>query len=209
LRFSSPIYGGAAASAVFSVSLLSILIAPLLTAPLPIAGFTYRHLGLRSDLAAPFRRVAKLVFPLLGAFIIWTVYMGFGLLLFAFPAFLVYIRYSLTPHVVVIEGEGGYGAIKRSKVVMEGEFSRGMITLLLPMMTEILIALIISTPLLMLMSGRSFGAGWEYLIFGLIVPLLFDPIRAIVSTLLYLDLRSEKEGLDDEILRMEFMELEE
>ncbi|HEX28783.1 TPA: hypothetical protein ENG04_01735, partial [Candidatus Poribacteria bacterium] len=77
----------------------------------------YERLGLRSDPLAPFRRLGKLLFPLLGSFVIWTVYVTFGLMLFLLPGFLIFIRYILTSSVIVVEGEGGYGAIRRSKMI--------------------------------------------------------------------------------------------
>jgi len=168
----------------------------------------YERLGLRSDLLAPFRRVGRLIFPIFGSFIIWTIYVSFGLMLFLLPGFLIFVRYILTSSAIVIEGEGGYGAIKRGRTIMEGEFRRAAITVLLPVMAEMLLSLFISSPLIYLRENTVFGGGWEYLSFGFLIPLLFDPIIALLSALLYLDIRCQKEGLSEEMLRMDFMEME-
>ena len=207
LQFSSP-PSDMFVSTVLSISLLSILLAPPLVAPFPIAGFMYERLGFRSDLLAPFRRLSKLLFPLLGSFIIWAVYVTLGLMLFLLPGFLIYVRYLLTSSVIVVEGEGGYGAIRRGKMIMEGEFRRGAVVVLLPVMAEVLISLFISTPAAYLEGRTSFGGGWEYLSFGFLIPLLFDPVIALLSVFLYLDIRCQKEGLSEEMLRMDFMEME-
>lgn len=207
LRFHSP-PSDMFVSTVLSISILSILLAPPLVSPFPIAGFMYERLGLRSDLRSPFRRVGRLFFPLLGSFIIWAIYMTFGLMLFLIPGFLIFVRYILASSVIVLEGEGGYGAIKRGKTIMEGEFRRVAVVMLLPVMAEILTSLFISTPLVYLKESSSFGGGWEYLGFGFFVPLLFDPLIALLSALLYLDIRCQKEGLSEEMLKMDFMEME-
>ncbi|RKX99572.1 hypothetical protein DRP77_13020 [Candidatus Poribacteria bacterium] len=200
--------GGAPFGVALTVSVLSALIAYPITSPPPIASVAYELIGERGGIGRPFRRTFKVFFPLLGTFIMWLIFMGIGLALFAFPALLLYVRHCLAPHAVIIEGEGGYGAMRRGKAILEGEFGRGMAVMLFALFAEVLAGQLIGTALLLLKGAEGFGAGWEYLILGFILPLLFDPFRALLSTELYLSLRREKEGLTDESFREEFLEWE-
>lgn len=200
--------GNAPFGVALTVSLLSALLAYPITSPPPIASAAYDLIGEKGGVYRSFRRTFKAFFPLLGTFIIWLVFMGIGLALFAFPAFLLYVRYCLAPHAVVIEGEGGYGAMRRGKAILEGEFGRGMAVMLFALFAEVLAGQLIGTALLSVRGAEGFGAGWEYLALGFALPLLFDPFRAMLSTELYLRLRREKEGLSEETLREEFLEWE-
>ena len=201
-------YEGRTIGMTLTVSILSALLIYPITSPPSIASFIYARIGEGEGLVRPLRRSFRSFFPLLGTFIMWTIFMGFGLLLLAFPAFLIYVRYCLAPHAVVIEGEGGYGAMRRGKTIMEGEFQRGMTVMLLPLLVEVLLGQISATTWFLIDKSEPFGPGPEYILFGFLIPLLFDPIRALISTQLYLQLRREKEGLDDEMLREEFLEWE-
>jgi hypothetical protein len=202
-------YGGPLVSVVLPISMISAVIFFPLTASPIIADFTYRHLGLERSVIESSLRVAKLAFPLLGAFVFWVVYTGLGVVLAFIPALLLFARYCLTPHTIIVEGEGGYGAIKRGKAIVEGRYQKSLVMMLIPLIAELLLSQAISGLIILFTGVRAIGSGPEYLTFGFLVPLLFDPIRALLSSVFYIDLRTEREGMTKELLEREFMELEE
>ena len=89
-----------------------------------------RHLLGRSiTVGGAYSRVLSSLFPLLGVLIIFmlgslvfsTLAAGIGLLVFI-PGIVVYVWFCLAAPIVIVEREGGFGALKRSRVLVKGFF---------------------------------------------------------------------------------------
>jgi hypothetical protein len=123
----------------------------------------------------------------------------FGLIL----AGVLWVWYAFIPQTVVIEGEGGISAMKRSKYLVRGYFIRAFVLLIL---IYIAMALIIEI--------TSFGIERSLFLLGQyssllaegasnVISVLLEPFRIAAMTLLYYDFRIRKEGFDLEIMAEE------
>jgi len=208
----------------FSLRILELLSVPFLD-PFMIAAMTlflFEKL-LNSDISVTeaYKMIMKRFIPLGGTILIsgLLISSGFiaGLILiglnpqiasFAFMfapflAFMLWVWFMFIPQIVIIEGEGGIGAMKRSRHLAEGYFRKIFILVIAVFLILSLIAWAIS-----------FGIGKLALIFGLngfalgeglsnVISILCDPFRIAIVPLLYYDLRARKEGFDTEIMEEE------
>jgi hypothetical protein len=151
-------------------------------------------------------RVLDVGFPLLGTLTLSTIVITIGLRLFLIPGIIAYVWFCLAPPVVMIEGEGGLGALKRSRAIVKDYFSKTFLIVVPVAIIEILLAWII------LFLPNLFG-NLSYLnhlllstVFTILL-LLAAPLKIAATTMLYYDLRVRKEGYDLQSLAEEFAEL--
>ncbi len=115
-------------------------------------------------------------------------------------AFVLWVWYCLVPQVVIIEGEGGFGAMKRSKYLISGFFKKAFILVVITFLASSLISW------LALFAGNKI-LNYDNSLFGNnlsnIISIIIDPFRMAIVTMLYFDLRARKEGFDIEILSKE------
>lgn len=114
-----------------------------------------------------------------------------------------WVWYIFIPQTVVIEGEGGSGAMKRSKYLTEGHFKRIFILVVL-----VFAGTLLGTWLLSFGFSKALfflGDSSVYLGKGLsnVISVILEPFRIIIVPLLYFDLRFRKEGFNLEILEKE------
>ncbi len=165
-------------------------------------------LGRSINVGKAYSRVLDSLFPLLGVLIIFvlgslilsTIAAGIGLMVFI-PGIVVYIWFCLAAPVVIIEREGGFGALKRSRVLVKGFFDKAFFLVVwLTLVEAFVVILVLSLPLL-IGSFPGFPSLLSFLSICLALPV--NAFRVISTTMLYYDLRVRKEGYDRQLLAQE------
>lgn len=144
------------------------------------------------------------IFPLLGSLVLTTGLIGFA---FALPIVgiifgsLCYVYFNLVSQVVMLEGEGGIGAMKRAKGLIREYFKKSAILMVPPLILQTVLMMLIyrgvelihfSTLTIMVTALLTVAVGT-----------LTEPFKILISTLLYYDLRIKKEGYDLELMAKE------
>ena len=168
-----------------------------------------QHLLERSiSVGEAYSRVLSSLFPLLGVLIIFmlgslvfsTLAAGIGLMVFI-PGIVVYVWFCLAAPVVIIEREGGFGALKRSRVLVKGFFDKAFFLIVwLTLVEAFVVILVLSLPLLI---GSFLGFPSLLSILSICLSLPINAFRVISTTMLYYDLRVRKEGYDHQLLAQE------
>jgi hypothetical protein len=221
----------AAQTMLYEASVIGIirLVELLLVAPILIAAMTMaisdRFLDRDIGVTEAYRKILRRFFPLLGTILLAgiiisvpplaCVFLGLsmlatgsqlGTIVIMFGAILagvLWIWYAFIPQTVVIEGEGGISAMKRSKYLVKGHFLKAFVLIVL-----IFVAMSLVTGV------TSYGIQRALLILGQygthlakgasnVVSVLLEPFRMAAMTLLYYDFRIRKEGFDLEIMAEE------
>ena len=165
-------------------------------------------LGRSINIGKAYSQVLGSLFPLLGVLIIFilgslvlsTIAAGIGLMVFI-PGIVVYVWFCLAAPVVIIEREGGFGALKRSRVLVKGFFDKAFLLVVwLTLAEAFVVILILSLPFLM-GSFPGFPSLLSFLSICLALPV--NAFRVISTTMLYYDLRIRKEGYDIQVLTQE------
>ncbi len=165
-------------------------------------------LGTSVSVGKAYSQVLRALFPLLGVLIIFilgslvfsTIAAGIGLLVFI-PGIVVYIWFCLAAPVVIIEREGGFGALKRSRVLVKGFFDKTFFLVVwLTLAEAFVVILVLSLPFLV-GSFPGFPSLLSFLSICLSLPI--NAFRVISTTMLYYDLRIRKEGYDRQLLAQE------
>ena len=118
-----------------------------------------------------------------------------GLLLFVIPGFIFAVFLSLVIPALVVENRRGADALGRSWNLVSGSFWHVLGTVLV---AGILAAVV--SGLIGALGGSNFFLSW---IFGSIGQIITTPFTALVSVILYLDLRARHESLTADTLRSE------
>lgn len=168
-------------------------------------------LGREIKIADAYRKVWNRMFPLLGAIILTSVITGLttilGMLLCIIPGIIgwVYLSawFGFIAQIVMLEGEGGMGAMKCSRTLIK-EDSRKSLIVIGSVMAATLIAWIF------LIVGNVMATQFNMVILtpvgnllSISALILIEPIKFTAITLLYYDLRIRREGFDLKILEEE------
>ena len=165
-------------------------------------------LGRSISVGGAYSRVLSSLFPLLGVLIIFmlgslvfsTLAAGIGLLVFI-PGIVVYVWFCLAAPIVIVEREGGFGALKRSRVLVKGFFDKTFFLVVwLTLVEAFVVILVLSLPLLF---GSFPGFPSLLSILSICLSLPINALRVISTTMLYYDLRVRKEGYDLQLLTQE------
>ena len=156
-----------------------------------------RFLDREISIGQAYLRVLDVLFPLLGTLILAAIAIYIGLMLFFVPGIIVYVWFCLIPPVVMIEGEGGLGALKRSRVIVKDYFRKASLVALL-VIIEILVA---SSPPNLLSNLPSLYYLSSF--FSIFLLLLIEPFKIAATTMLYYDLRTRKEGYSLQVMAEE------
>jgi hypothetical protein len=165
-------------------------------------------LGRSTSIGEAYSQVLGSLFPLLGVLIIFmvgslifsTIATGIGLMVFI-PGIVVYIWFCLAPPVVIIEREGGFGALRRSRVLVKGFFDKAFLFIVwLTLAEAFVVILVLSLPFL-IGSFPGFPSLLSCLSICLSLPI--NAFRIVSTTMLYYDLRVRKEGYDVQVLAQE------
>ncbi|HEX5927485.1 MAG TPA: hypothetical protein VFY45_26955 [Baekduia sp.] len=140
----------------------------------------------------------------LGATLWLTIVLALGLLAGFLALFLpgvwLYIAWAVVYPVMLVEGTGGVGALKRSFKLVETRWwataGRMVATFLLVGVVTVVATLVFLAPTEWFIDDTSFGALILEHVANLVVSLVTTPFVAAVTTLVYFDLRVRKEGFD-------------
>jgi hypothetical protein len=140
----------------------------------------------------------------LGATLWLTIVLALGLLAGFLALFLpgvwLYIAWAVVYPVMLVEGTGGVGALKRSFKLVETRWwataGRMVATFLLVGVVTVVATLLFLAPTEWFIEDTSFGALILEHVANLVVSLVTTPFVAAVTTLVYFDLRVRKEGFD-------------
>jgi hypothetical protein len=126
--------------------------------------------------------------PIFFAVVLAAVGIGAGLLLFIVPGLYLFIRWYFVPQAVVIEGARGPAALVRSTALTAGYWWRTAGVWVLANLIALIPAAILAAPFTNL-AKSSDRAVWE-LAGTTLAEIISAPFLALVSTLLYYDLRT-------------------
>jgi len=211
-------------ASILIVEILDLIFIPFVS-PLSVAAITVfiseKHLKNDISVAESYKRIMKRSLPLFGTVLLSGLFISSGFFLtlmlmsgsqqialvtFLFApvlASVLWVWYAFVPQTVVIEGEGGFGAMKRSKYLINGYFRKGFILVVLVFIISLVITWIVSfgfSRILFFMGDSSafLGKGISN-----VVSVILDAFRITIIPLLYYDLRVRKEGFNLEILAKE------
>jgi hypothetical protein len=184
----------AAVTAAIIAAAIGVIISAILQAAI-LRGATQATIGDPADVQASyrwgFRRFGSV---LLVAFLVGiTVAVGFILLVIPGIIFLVF--FSVSVPALVVENRRGTKAMGRSWNLVSGHFWHALGVILVAAIITAIVAGIIGS-----IGGSNWFLRW---IFGAIGQIITSPFAALVSVLLYLDLRARKEALTVDTLRAE------
>ncbi len=192
---------------------LLMCILTLLVIPIGIVFLSYRAIEKPLSPGESFQRMLLVLFPLIGSLLLAFVLNGtvafLGLLIMVVPGpilgLLFYVWYNFVPAVVILEGEGGGGALKRSRALTREFFWKVSALVTTPLVLEFLLVgqtLMFASDVLYGTIGLGLWAPLAILVTMLLLTLL-EMVKLIVGMLLYYDLRIHKDGLDIPMLTRE------
>jgi hypothetical protein len=118
-----------------------------------------------------------------------------GLILLVIPGLIFLVFFSVSVPALVVENRRGTKAMGRSWNLVSGHFWHAVAVILVAAILAGIVGGIIGA-----LGGSSWVLRW---IFGAIAQIITSPFTALVSVLLYLDLRARKEALTADVLRAE------
>ncbi len=205
-----------------------LFITPIVVAAMSMA-ISERFLNRDIGVTEAYRKILRRFLPLLGttllagiliSIVLFTcIFLGFSMMaagaqpgalmvmIGAILAGVLWIWWVFIPQTVVLEGEGGISAMKRSKYLVKGSFIKAFVLVALVFIAVVLITEIASFSIFKLLSllGQ-YGdllAGGASTGLSNVIPILLEPFRIAAMTLLYYDFRIRKEGFDVEIMAEE------
>lgn len=131
---------------------------------------------------------------LLVAFLVGIV-VGVGFLLLVIPGIIFLVFLSVSEPALIVENRRGTEALKRSWNLVRGHFWHALIVILIAAILTGIVQGILTA-----IGGDNWFVRW---IFSAIAQIITAPFTALVTVLLYLDLRARKEALTADRLRTE------
>ena len=156
-------------------------------------------LGKLVSVKKAYSRILDSLFPLLGALFLFTFAISIGLIV-VIPGIIVYVWFCLAAPVVIIEREGGFGALRRSRVLVKGFFQKAFILVVSLTGIQTFVAIF---PLILSLANSSILLSSFFSLFSICLLLLIEPFKIVSTTMLYYDLRIRKEGYDLQVLTQE------
>lgn len=129
--------------------------------------------------------------------------LGIGFLFFVLPGIWLAVSWSVAFAVLVAEGRGGTGALRRSFQLVRGRWWPTFGTLFLAFVLQVIVEQIVAIPILVGPLSDDSGGFGQFLglsLTSIVSAALTTPFIAAVFVLLYFDLRVRKEGFDLELL---------
>ena len=151
-----------------------------------------------------FPLLGVLIIFMLGSLVLSTLAAAIGLMVFI-PGIIVYVWFCLAAPVVIIEKEGGFGALRRSRVLVKGFFDKAFLLVVWLTLTEAFVVILILSLPFLIGSFPGFPSFLSFLSICLALPI--NVFRIISTTMLYYDLRIRKEGYNIQVLAQELATL--
>lgn len=189
------------AGAAFLVFIVGIVIAVVISAVLQAAimrGAALGSIGDPVDVDASY----KWGFARFGSVILISILVGLavlgGLILLIIPGLIFAVMFSVSIPALVVENRRGTDAMSRSWNLVKGQFWHAVGVIVVAGIIAAVVSGIIGA------IGGALGDNWFLSwVFQAIAQIITAPFSAIVSVLLYLDLRARKEALTADALRAE------
>jgi uncharacterized protein YybS (DUF2232 family) len=186
----------------FGVTILALLIAAaigvIIWAILQAAmlrGAAQATIGDPVDVEASYRwGLSRFGSVLLVAFLVGIV-VGVGFILLIIPGIIFLVFLSVSEPALIVENRRGTEALKRSWDLVRGHFWHALVVILIAAILTGIVQGILTA-----IGGHNWFVRW---IFSAIAQVLTSPFTALVTVLLYLDLRARKEALTADRLRTE------
>ena len=186
----------------FGVTILALLIAAaigvIIWAILQAAilrGAAQATIGDPVDVEASYRwGLSRFGSVLLVALLVGIV-VGVGFILLIIPGLIFLVFLSVSEPALIVENRRGTEALKRSWNLVRGHFWHALVVILIAAIFTGIVQGILTA-----IGGHNWFVRW---IFSAIAQILTSPFSALVTVLLYLDLRARKEALTAERLRTE------
>lgn len=161
-----------------------------------------RFLNREVTIRQSFLRVVDAIFPLLGALTLSSTAISAGFIMLYIPGVVAYGWFCLAPAVIMVEGEGGVGALKRSCVIVKGYWNKAFAVVVFLAIGQLILAVLVYSLALQFRTSVSANLCFRFLLICL--PLLIEPFKVCTTTVLYYDLRIRKENytfqtMEDEI----------
>ncbi len=178
------------------VFIVAIYLVVMLVWPIVMAAITFAlgeiYLGRQASVGASLRSGLSCSVPLVGTMMLAGIAILVGLLLLVIPGLYLMLTFTLITQVVVLEGESGAAALRRSRLLMRGHLLRAIAVLFVSglitgVLSGVLQMIFQFVPFLgPVASGVAQAVGMTY--------------GAAVVVLLYVDIRCRKEAFDLEHL---------
>jgi hypothetical protein len=149
-------------------------------------------LGNAPSLARAYKKVFGVMWKLLATNILQVVIIFIGIMLLVVPGIIAMVWLIFTPSVVILEGLGGFTALKRSKDLARGYNWRNFGVFLLMLTILFVIGFVLGAIFGLLLPS----APHAFRIFQAAVNLVSGTITLTMIVLLYYDLRARKEAYD-------------
>ena len=173
-------------------------------------------LGQRATLAEAWARVRPQGWRLIGLSIMVPLAWILGLVLCVIPGIYLYVAFAISSPALVLERGKVFASMGRSRRLVETKWWRTFGILLLTALISGVVAFVVEIPFLIVGGGSLFASAasggaspnGDYVLLtllttlaGIVAGALTYPFAASVATLLYVDMRMRKEGLDIELMR--------
>ena len=197
---------GKPATVAYSRSLLATVVALIIAAAIGVIisailqaailrGAAEATIGDPVDVEASYRWGFKRFASVFLVAILVGITVAIGFLLLVIPGIIFLVFFSVSVPALVVENRRGTEAMRRSWGLVSGHFWHALVVILVAAIITGIVAGIIGS-----IGGSNWVLRW---IFGAIGQIITAPFTALVSVLLYLDLRARKEALTVERLRAE------
>lgn len=186
----------------FGVTILALLIAAaigvIIWAILQAAilrGAAQATIGDPVDVEASYRWGLSRFGSVLLVAVLVGIVVGVGFILLIIPGIIFLVFLSVSEPALIVENRRGTEALKRSWNLVRGHFWHALVVILIAAILTGIVQGILTA-----IGGHNWFVRW---IFSAIAQILTSPFSALVTVLLYLDLRARKEALTAERLRTE------
>jgi hypothetical protein len=186
------------------ISLLLALIAGVLATAACFKAVSDAYLGGRPDWRSSVRFALARIGPLLWLSLLGAVLNLLGLLALVIPGIYLYVAWSVATPALLAEDVRGRKALGRSWRLVRGRWwptlGAVIVAFLLVLLAQIAIGAILGGAVAATGADDDVTVALVSAVAGIIGGVVATPFQAAVSTLLYIDLRVRKEGLDVELL---------
>lgn len=150
--------------------------------------------------------------PLLAATLLTSIGAVFGLIFCLVPGVWLFTVWSVTPAPVVTERMGAISAMRRSYQLVKGRFWQVLGAMALGYLLYFVASQVLSTVTAVVTAVGTMGSGSVSFIPStigqIIVGIIATPFLAIITTIIYFDLRVRKEGYDLELMAADLAGME-
>lgn len=182
----------------YAYILVSLVVGALMTGPICRA-IVDLYMGRQPNLKTCLKVGVMRAHTIFCASVVASICVGLATLCFIVPGVYLSVRWFFVSPIIVVEGLGVFASLKRSSALTMGS---GCYVFCTYMFCSILLYI-----LNLVWQHLTIGAGSNDAIFtifgsllGLVPSIVFVPVLSIVMTLMYLNMRIEKEGLNEETL---------